>query len=237
LKEIKEQLRREYPYLIETHAHTSPASPCSEIKPESAVRTYHRLGYHGLAITNHFNLLIMPKKREKEKILRAYMQDFEQAREEGERLGMRIYFGVEIRFSENANDYLVYGVDESFLGEAYETLDLGIEAFYERCKSERNLIVQAHPFRDKLVRADPRYLDGIEVFNMHPHHNSRVGLAERYARERGMLMTAGTDYHHPGHEGLAGIRLKTLPQDTFELADRLRSRDFLLQLGGMLVLP
>jgi len=232
----KDELLKSYPYKIEIHAHTSPASPCSEIPPEDAVRRYKALGFDGLAITNHYNLLIWPEQHDRDEIIAKWYDDFRRAKAEGDKVGLKVYFAMEIRFSENANDYLVYGIDPSFLEPAYATLDEGIEAFYRACKNERNFIVQAHPFRNGMERANPDFLDGMEVYNLHPNHNSRVGVAEQYAREKGLPMTGGTDFHHPGHEGLCAIRTKTLPEDSFELAEVLRGQDFLFQIGESLIL-
>ena len=232
----KEELLKAYPYRLEIHAHTSPASPCSEIPPEDAVRRYKALGFDGIAITNHYNLLIWPEKHDRDETIRKWYDDYLRAKAEGDRTGMKVYFAMEIRFSENANDYLVYGIDSSFLETAYSFLDGGIDSFYRACKNDRNFIVQAHPFRNGMERANPDSLDGIEVYNMHPNHNSRVGFAEQYARSVGLPITGGTDFHHPGHEGICSIRTRSLPEDGFELADVLRSQDFIFQVGESLIL-
>ena len=85
------------------------------------------------------------------------------------------------------------------------------------------------------------FLDGVEVFNMHPGHNSRIGLAALYANEnKGPIITAGADFHHPklNHEGLSALRTENLPEDSFALAKLLRSQDYVLELGrGTIVLP
>ena len=80
-------------------------------------------------------------------------------------------------------------------------------------------------------------LDGVESFNVHPGHNSRVAVAAKYAHEHHLIETCGTDYHHPGHQGLGLTLTKTLPSDTFELAALLHSGDFLFEIGGDVVIP
>ena len=42
---MKEDIIKQYPYRIELHAHTSPASTCSHVKPEELVQLYHEKGY------------------------------------------------------------------------------------------------------------------------------------------------------------------------------------------------
>jgi predicted metal-dependent phosphoesterase TrpH len=221
-----------YKYRLELHALTSPVSECADLPPREVIRRYADAGVHGLALTNHLWPGLLPRARDAVKF---YMDDFRAAREEGERLGVRVYLGAELRFEENANDYLVYGIDENWVKRAIRYFPLGIERYLRDFQHGRSVIVQAHPFRFGMVPVPG--MDGAEVFNMHPNHNSRDGLASVYAREHGLIPTAGTDYHHAGHEALGLTLSKTLPADTFELADLLRSRDYLFLLGGRVMIP
>ena len=41
---MKEHIFKQYPYRIELHAHTTPASSCSNLKPEELVQLYHEKG-------------------------------------------------------------------------------------------------------------------------------------------------------------------------------------------------
>ncbi|MBQ8639325.1 MAG: PHP domain-containing protein [Lachnospiraceae bacterium] len=226
----------EYKYRTELHMHTSPASGCSEIPPQEAVETYSRLGYNSVVITNHF-YKGMRFCEDREKCIETYLQDYDLAVETGKKLGVHVIFGCEIRFTENNNDYLLFGIDRNFLETAWESFDLGIEAFSRRYRKDGVMIIQAHPNRDYMVKVDPQCLDGIEAFNLHPHHNSRVGLTASYAKSHGLLITAGTDYHHPGHEGLTALRTKEEMKDQADLVRVLRSRDYLLELGGYVLIP
>lgn len=232
----KDKILKEYPYKIEMHAHTCNASPCSEIEPEDAVRRYSRYGYDGIVITNHFHLKLWEPTESIENIFDSYMSDYLRAKAEGEKLGIRVYFGIEIRFLENDNDYLTYGVDRDFLYKAYESLDKGVAHFSANCRNDKIYFAQAHPFRNGMERMDPSFMDGIEVFNMHINHNSRVGAAERYARENNLGMLGGTDFHHPGQEGMCSLRARTLPEDSFGIAEMLHSGDYCFEIGDSLVL-
>lgn len=225
-----------YTFKTEMHAHTKPASVCSEIYPAEVVENYARLGWSSVVISNHF----YPGMRyygEKEKCIAAYLADFDQAAEAGERLGVHVILGCEIRFSENANDYLLFGIDKPFLSEAYEYLERGIAAFSRMFRGPGRVLLQAHPFRSGMALADPAVLDGIETFNMHPGHNSRVAVAAKYAREHDMLVSAGTDFHHHGHAGMAGIITQAPVKDARDAAAVLKSRDYLFTVGGNIVLP
>ena len=100
------------------------------------------------------------------------------------------------------------------------------------------MIVQAHPFRDNMTQMPPDQMDGIEAFNMHPNHNSRVAIAAQYARKENIpLITIGTDLHHAGHEGVSALRTKQIPQTNTELVALLRSKDYLFEIGGCPLLP
>lgn len=226
----------EYRHKIELHAHTSPVSRCSEIPPAELVQNYHALGCEAVAITNHFTpaLLEYPSREE---ALAFYMRDFAAAKAEGDRLGVRVLLGFELRFTESSNDYLLFGADESDAAAIYDHLGDGAEYFARSLKKPSQFFLQAHPFRSGMTLLDPALLDGVESFNVHPGHNSRVAVAAKYAHEHHLIETCGTDYHHPGHQGLGLTLTKTLPGDTFELAALLHSGDFLFEIGGDVVIP
>ena len=48
-------------------------------------------------------------------------------------------------------------------------------------------------------------LDGVEVCNENPRHNSHNDRALAYAKEHHLLMTAGSDVHELGDAGGAGL--------------------------------
>ncbi len=227
----KKQIEEAYPYRLELHAHTSPASGCSQVKPEDVVTIFHNAGYDGIAVTNHFY-----PKPENESFLEIYRTDYLKAFETGERLGMKVYLGAELRFpNQNDNDYLLFGFELSQLEEMYSYMTGTLENFVGKFKTDDMFLLQAHPFRDDMQLGFENCLDGVEVFNMHPHHNSRVAIAERYAREHGKIATAGTDYHHIGHDNLCATRAARLPENEHELVSLLKSGDFIFQVGEHII--
>ncbi len=235
MNNIKKQLKNAYPYRIELHAHTNPVSSCSEFPPAEVVRRYHALGAHGVVITNHAKP--DATKKPQEEWVRWYCKDYQEALVEGEKLGVRVYLGMEVRFPQNNNDYLIFGVDEAFVKRAWEYLGTNLHTFYEACKAEDRVIVQAHPFRKGMELADPADLDGIEVFNMHPGHNSAVAFAARHQAKVGGIVTGGTDFHHPDHEGGLFTCFKELPRSSYELARMLKSGEYVFMVGNSLILP
>jgi len=231
--DIREKLMQEYKYRIEMHAHTKPVSGCSEISPEEMVKIYSELNYDAIVITNHF---IKPPLSEmsKEDFIKRFMSGYEETKKAAENKSLTVLLGAEIRFDENINDYLIYGIDENMLSEIYDWLKDGIEAFRKGYKMEKSVFVQAHPCRDGITPVSPELLDGMETFNLHPGHNSRVGMAAHLAYENNIkIRIAGSDFHHLncGHEGMCAVRTKTLPKDSFELARILKNGEYVLEIG------
>lgn len=234
---IKKQIIDEYKFKIEMHAHTTPVSPCSCVTPEEMARAYAERGYDAVVITNHFIYEIL-NTLPKEEAMEYYMSGYEQTCEAAKKYGLHILLGAEIRFTQNINDYLIYGLDKALLGKIYDYLPKGIEAFRNEVKLDKSVFIQAHPFRDGMETVDPGLLDGIEVFNMHPDQNSRIAVAARYASENGFsIVTAGSDFHYPkcGHDGLSAIRTKVLPEDSYALADILKKGEYVIDISGNII--
>lgn len=238
---MKEQLRQQYPYRVELHAHCSPSSPCGDLPPEEVVRIFHEAGYAGLALTNHFfpNLSMqLLGEMNKEKYLKMYIDNYHAAREEGEKLGMKIWLGAELRWCAlGDSDYLIYGVDEAMLWDIFDYLNTDPETFVRECKSEKSFFMQAHPFRNGCTALRADLMDGVEVFNMHPHHNSRQAITAHHYMGNGLRVMMGTDYHHAGHHDLCATRMSALPQDSFELAAMLKKGEYVLEIGDSIILP
>ncbi len=236
VNELK-NLTKEYKYKIDLHTHTKPVSPCSDITPKRMVEAYKEIGYDGIVITNHF-IDFLIKSDDPDTVSQTYLKDYYKTKEIGEKKGLKVYLGMEIRFPENCNDYLIYGIEEKDVKEIFSYIHGDYISFYKAFKNEKNVILQAHPFRNNMVLQNPDYLDGIETFNMHPNHNSRVATATKYANEHPhFIKTCGTDFHHEGHQGCGAILSKTLPEDSHGIAKLLKSGDYLFEVAGNIVLP
>lgn len=239
-KTLKEKLLEEYKVRIELHAHSLPVSPCSEVSPRELVKIYKDKNFDAIVLTNHFfygNIL----DKEKEEALSYFLNDYKEACQAGEEYGIKVLLGAEIRFNESHNDYLLFGVDYDILSICYDYIPHTLENFRKKIKLENSLILQAHPNRSGMIEMDASLLDGIEGFNMHPGHNSRIGLSLKYAKENNLdIIICGSDFHHKNvnHEGTAALRTKTLPKDSFELVEILKSGDYIFEIGEKsIVLP
>lgn len=225
---------KKYPYKTELHAHSLPVSGCSHVSADKMVELYAKMGCDSIVLTNHLYGEKWMAGDAKEKA-NEYLEDYRVAKAAGERLGVNVILGVEIRFTENKNDYLVYGVSEEDIPVFIGYLDKGIDIFYKECKTEKNLILQAHPFRSGMILADPHSIDGIETFNLHPNHNSRIGIASRYARENEFVISGGTDFHEADHRALCLARTESKLQNSYEVAELLRSKNYFFDISGNFV--
>ncbi len=229
---------KKYKYKYDLHVHTSPVSTCADFTPEETVKKYAELGFNGFVLTNHFTQLGAGKYPTLSDFVSYYLNDYSEAVYYGRKYGVKVMLGLEIRFPENSNDYLVYGLDENDVARAAEYLSADYKTFYREFKNDRNIILQAHPLRKTVTLCDLDYVDGIEAFNMHPGHNASISLATKLARENPrLLVTGGTDFHHDGHEGLCATCSREMIEDSFGISELIKSRDFILDISGSVIIP
>lgn len=194
-------------YKYETHLHTDETSPCGKVRAEDAVRIYHNAGYTGIAVTDHYfnGFFEMHPFLSWDKKIDLYLDGYRKAFTEGQRLSLDVHLGMEIRFNENANDYLVYGFNEDFLRKYRKLYKLTLKAFRELTADKGIIIIQAHPFRLNMIPAPPSLIDGVEIYNGNPRHNSSNHLAVQYARDNSLKMLSGSDFHQPQDAARGGI--------------------------------
>ena len=190
-------------YLYETHCHTAESSDCGQLPAEQVVALYRAAGYDGLVIRRVlFRSLAFLGYRN----ARAAAQG-----------RITVLPACELRFRENENDYLVFGMPEDYLAAHPDIFDWGIERFSRAARGEGFLLAQAHPFRDHMQVVNPALLDMLEVFNGHPRHNSRNGIAR--ADLHGLPGIAGSDCHFEAAAGRGGV---LLPQKAENMSDFVR---------------
>lgn len=233
---LKESERSMREYLFEMHTHTSQTSPCGEKTAEEVVALFKSLGYDGLVITDHMSDSSIARAGDvtwKEKA--DYFLSGFRAAKKFETEKFKILLGMEIRFTENNNDYLVYGIDEEFI---YSHKDLHlmptIKDFRKIADGNGLIIFQAHPFRLGMTVTNPAILDGIEVYNAHPGHNSSNDIANAWADKYSLQKTSGSDYHgklgdHPG-----GLYFEQPIKSEQDLLSALRNRKYRIRTDGII---
>lgn len=217
----------------ELHLHTSECDKAANLSAREYVRMYAEAGYAGLVVTDHYfsifdewfadELKGLTRRQYIERWLRGYYE----ARDEGEKLGLVVLPGAEVRFEGQPNDYLLYGVEEEFF---YDAPPLN------RCQSIEELVamlpgdvcvVHAHPFRKKMTVIDPTPLFGIEGFNGGTSR-FRNELAKLYAEHYGKPITSGSDIHSKHRFAKGGIMTERTIRTPRDLSDLLRSGEYTL---------
>lgn len=232
---LKEKLLNEYNHRIELHTHSMPVSACCSCPNERFLELYAEKKVETICLTNHFtqdNPLFSEKT--KKEAIDAYLEGYEKVKELAVPYGINILLGCEIRFNENHNDYLIYGVDRKILEDAFDYFEKGVLEYRKNIPLDNSLFVQAHPFRNNIIPLDPKYLDGIETLNFHPNHNSRNSTSAMYAKENDIdICVGGSDFHEDGKYNSAALLMlaKETPKDSFDLVRLLKSKDYIFLLG------
>ena len=182
---------------IELHAHTSETSGCGKMPAEELIGRFRGAGYDAIVITDHLvgGNTAVPAQERAEKWLRGYRA----AKKAGDRIGIRVLLGAEVRFGSRHEDILIFGMKEEYAAWMYEIMDSEMEygEFYRTMKEKGLLVVQAHPFRKGLIRMDYGCLDGSEVYNGNARHDNKHELAHEFGAKggAGFIQTSGSDAH------------------------------------------
>jgi histidinol phosphatase-like PHP family hydrolase len=196
-------------YRYETHLHTSEASACGILSGAEHVRNYKAAGYDGIVVTDHFfnGNSNIPKNITWEERIDLFCRGYENAKAEGERIGLSVFFGWEANF--NCTEFLIYGLDKTWLLKHPDILSWTIEEQYKRVHEDGGYVVHAHPFRErdyiKEIRLFPECVDAVEAINVGNHNDELDKKAMAYAKKHKLPVTAGTDAHRleTNHSGLA----------------------------------
>lgn len=194
-------------YKLELHAHSRDVSACASAGAEDIVGVYVEAGYDGIVLSNHFSNYTMTHMlgsidSYKEKI-KFYIDAADKIRDVAKGK-LDVILGCEITISDSYNDYLLFGFDEDVLFNE-ELLKMNISSLSAFCRENGILLFQAHPFRNNMKVIQPKYIDGIEVYNGHIGHDSRNTLAEMWADRFGLMKSSGSDFHDPSSKADGGI--------------------------------
>ena len=213
---------------IEMHAHCQPISRCAHHEPELLPAFFKEQGIGAIVLTNHcYPYHCDPLHPDLSEQARIYVDVYRRCKAAGEPLGVKVFFGAEVKLvnEPNAPEFLLYGLSEETFIESYPLYNHTQEELFDFCNQNDILMVQAHPYRTEqgYAPADMRYVHGIEVYNPHPCFDSRIADALRLAEENGKLMTSGSDFHVNMQAGVAGMVVPGDIGDQFMLRDYLKT--------------
>ena len=216
-------------FKYDIHVHTSEVSRCGQSQAADQVRAYIDAGYDGIMITDHYyaDWFDDVEGSWDEKIDR-YLEGYKNAVRTAKTIkdDFDVLLGIEIRFLENGNDYLVFGVTEEFLRKNREMYRLGIREFKKLTEKNGLLVMQAHPFREWCIVQPAEFLDGIETENAHEGHNNNNYKAREYADLNHLRKIGGGDCHDCAQAGKAGIIVGRRLRSSEELRDILAEDDY-----------
>lgn len=205
-------------YKYDLHTHASGCSLCALRTPAEMARACYEAGLSGMVLTDHFlnGYTAVDRALPWEQKIRRYLQNYEEARAEGEKWGIDVLFGYEYATG-GGMEVLTYGVTGEFLLQNPDLCDIPLADYARRVHGAGGYLSQAHPFRrrpyiDGSVKPCPQVLDGAEVINggNDPAWDQE---ALAFARLHKLGFTAGSDAHDLPAVGRAGIlsprRLRT----------------------------
>ncbi|MGN0527210.1 MAG: PHP domain-containing protein [Acutalibacteraceae bacterium] len=192
-------------YKYELHCHTQNTSKCGRLDAEELVNIYKEAGYSGIVITDHYSPMTFTAEEyfNKKKALKHYLKGYNKAKKL-ETDDFAVLFGIELRFYGTLNDYLIYGASEEMINELPFLLPKYLRKASKWFRKRGCLVVQAHPFRQLMTRANPKYLDGIEVYNGKANKEANEN-SKQWAEETGKIKTSGSDCHRESGAALGGI--------------------------------
>jgi len=216
------------------HTHTKEVSTCAVAYAEDLINSYKDSEYAGFVITNHMNPDTFARADLEnapwDKKIDHFMTGFNAVKKAAQDQFV-VLLGMEIRFYNIPNnDYLVYGVTEEFLRSNGDLMAMPIKQFSKLCKENNILFLQAHPFRRGMKITDWNLLDGYEVFNGNPRHNSNNDIAEIWAKKHNKtIVVSGSDFHEIDDACAGGVYFKNPIKNNEDLVRELKAGNFTLK--------
>ncbi len=213
-------------YKYELHCHTGCVSRCGRVEPERIVELYKQHKYNGIVVTDHYSPMTFTPNWNPEKQIDFYLEGYRRMkRAAGD--DFTVLLGMELRHYASADDYLIYGITEDFLYNAGNLMMCGVPKMKEFCKENGFLLINAHPFRPFRTRCNPKYLDGVEVYNGKTPKKENDRALE-WAKQNRKIMVSGSDFHTEKHAARGGIITKELIKNNADLLQILQKGAYTL---------
>ncbi|MFZ5570748.1 MAG: PHP-associated domain-containing protein [Thermodesulfobacteriota bacterium] len=201
--------------VIDLHAHTSPASPCSSITVENLIAEARQAGLDGIVLTDHNHCR---KPRELEELRQKH--------------GFLVLGGNEIITDQG--DVLTYGLDHTVSGV------IRLPELRAKVRAVGGFMAVAHPFRGFLIfsgqqlgmtieKAAERnlfqWVDAIEILNGKVTEQEN-DFSRQVAERIGLPGIAGSDAHESGTIGTYATEFFTSIQNEADLVAALHAGEY-----------
>ena len=213
-------------YKYEMHCHTAMVSQCGRVEPRDIVRMYREKGYSGLVVTEHYSPLTfgINSYYKPQRLIDFYLSSYYEMKKY-EDADFTVLLGMELRHYATGADYLIYGLEDTWLKQQGNLMALWEKQPYQLMHGAGYLVYQAHPFRPYILRCNPDYIDGIEIYNGKCDKTTNDKALE-WAKRTGKLMVSGSDFHTPKHLARGGIITTHKITTNAELVETLKAQDF-----------
>lgn len=194
-------------FLYETHMHTAESSACAHNTGAEMAKAYKEAGYTGIIVTDHFfyGNTAVNRRLPWSEWVESFCLGYEHAREEGEKIGLQVFFGWEAGY--HGTEFLIYGLDKEWLLVHPEIKEASVEKQFSLVHEGGGIVSHAHPYREEdyipEIKLYPEYVDAVEGVNA--MHSSNVSNAHKnplfneralaYGRAHNLPFTAGSDQH------------------------------------------
>lgn len=234
---------KDYPYLYETHLHTSQSSACAHNTGYEMAKAAHETGYAGIIVTDHNwggNTCVDRKLPWKE-FVETFAKGYLDAKAYGDAHDFDVFFGYEAGF--HGTEFLIYGITPEWMINHPEIRTASIEEQYSLIHEAGGMVIHAHPFREEPyipeIRLLPEYVDGVEGINA--THSNKKSLGHNdpaydtraiiYANQRHLPLSAGSDIHTTNLFG-GGVAFKRRMSSILDFCKAIQSgEDYVLTNG------
>lgn len=234
----------EYPYLYETHLHTSQGSACGHNTGFEMAKAAHAYGYAGIIVTDHNwggNTAVDRSLPWKEWVYR-FAEGYRDAKRYADaHPDFDVFFGYEAGFS--GTEFLIYGISPEWMAEHPEIRTESLEEHLRMIRAAGGTVVHAHPYREEWyipqIRLFPELVHGVEGVNathscsksVSHHRKEYDDRAIAYAREHSLPMSAGSDIHSTNLFG-GGVALRHRLKDISAFCSMIRNNEDHLLTNG-----
>lgn len=202
-------------FVIDLHAHSSPASPCSSVSADALIEEARRIALSGICLTDH-----------------NHVWTSEQVEELRRKHGFPVFRGSEITTTQG--DMLVFGLEKDIRG------IITLEELRDEVAEAGGFLIAAHPFRGFLTfstvqlgltretaakRPLFQLVDAVEVLNGKVTDEEN-GFASGVAQTLRLPATGGSDAHRANEVGRYATRFSVEIHTEAELIRALRSGEY-----------